>query len=143
MPAERFAADVELNRNSRVDNYYHIRYFYDATMKLTIKELSRPMVEALFATGSMLSTSLSRREFRRGSYVFETGNLGDHKSVGGGVWEGSSYVWSGYRIYFGKPGRSVILLLLGGAKGSQTRDVREARQLWREYLEVTKHGKTQ
>jgi putative addiction module killer protein len=41
----------------------------------------------------------------------------------------------GYRIYFGKEGRSIILLLLGGDKSSQGGDIRKAKQLWKEYLE--------
>ena len=68
---------------------------------------------------------------------FETGNLGDHKSVGGGIWEARLMFGPGYRIYFGKEGRSVILLLLGGDKSSQSRDIRNARRLWNEYLEGT------
>ncbi len=73
---------------------------------------------------------------------FELGNLGDHKSVGGGVWETRLFFGPGYRIYFGKEGASVVLLLLGGDKSSQRRDIAKARQLWREYLEATQHGKT-
>ena len=72
---------------------------------------------------------------------FEMGNLGDHKSVGKGVWEARVMFGPGYRIYFGKEGLSVILLLLGGDKSSQARDIRKARQLWKEYEEVTQHGK--
>jgi putative addiction module killer protein len=41
----------------------------------------------------------------------------------------------GYRIYFGKEGRSIILFLLGGDKSSQAGDIRKARQLWKEHLE--------
>ena len=66
---------------------------------------------------------------------FETGNLGDHKSVGEGVWEARIMFGPGYRIYFGKEGRSIILLLLGGDKSSQAGDIRRARHLWKEYLE--------
>jgi putative addiction module killer protein len=63
---------------------------------------------------------------------FETGNLGDHKSVGEGVWEARIMFGPGYRIYFGKEGRSIILLLLGGDKSSQTADIRRAQRLWKE-----------
>ena len=67
---------------------------------------------------------------------FEIGNLGDHKSVGEGVWEARvMFGPPGYRIYCGKEGRSIILLLFGGDKSSQAGDIRKAQQLWKEYLE--------
>ena len=60
---------------------------------------------------------------------FSTGNLGDHKSVGGGVWEARVMFGPGYRIYFGKDGAHLVLLLLGGDKSTQTADgsVRRSR----------------
>lgn len=73
---------------------------------------------------------------------FELGNLGDHKSVGAGVWEARLAFGPGYRIYFGKDGDSIIVLLLGGAKASQGRDIRRAHGFWRDYLEAKGHGKT-
>jgi putative addiction module killer protein len=74
---------------------------------------------------------------------FEMGNLGDHKSVGGGVWEARITFGPGYRIYFGKEAAAVILLLLGGDKSSQASDIRDARKLWKDYLETKHHGKAQ
>jgi putative addiction module killer protein len=74
---------------------------------------------------------------------FEIGNLGDHKSVGSGVWEARLAFGPGYRIYFGQVGQQLVLLLLGGDKGSQAKDIRTARQYWAEFLEATKHGKAQ
>ena len=56
------------------------------------------------------------------------GNLGDHKLVGGGVWEARLAFGPGYRICFGKHGRSVILLLVVGAKPSQAKDIRLAQR---------------
>ena len=70
------------------------------------------------------------------------GNLGDHKSVGAGVWEARLTFGPGYRIYFGKDGDSVIVLLAGGAKASQAQDIRRAQGSWRDYLEARRHGKT-
>lgn|SRR5262249_44214667 len=70
---------------------------------------------------------------------FELGNLGDHKNVGEGVWEGRVMFGPGYRIYFGKDGDTIIVLLTGGDKGSQAKDIARAHAFWRDYLE--KHGK--
>jgi putative addiction module killer protein len=67
---------------------------------------------------------------------FELGNLGDHRAVGAGVWEARLFFGPGYRLYFGKANRSTIVLLFGGSKSSQRTDVRRARRLWRDYLEV-------
>ena len=48
----------------------------------------------------------------------------------------------GYRIYFGKDDDSIIVLLVGGDKGSQAKDIARARGFWRDYLEAKTHGKT-
>ncbi len=68
---------------------------------------------------------------------FETGNLGDHKGVGGGVWEARLAFGAGYRIYFGKSGSELVVLLVGGAKGTQSRDIKRAKAYWAKYLEET------
>ncbi len=67
---------------------------------------------------------------------FELGNLGDHKGVGAGVQEARVMFGPGYRIYFGRDGESLVLLLGGGTKASQTQDVRRARAHWQDYLEA-------
>ena len=72
---------------------------------------------------------------------FENGNFGDHKHVGGGVHEARVHLGPGYRVYFGRSGRALVLLLLGGDKGSQRKDINRAQELWREYLEELKLGK--
>ena len=71
---------------------------------------------------------------------FESGNLGDHKDVGG-IWEARFPFGPGYRVYFGKSGREIILLLLGGDKGTQAKDIKRAKDLWARYLEELRHGK--
>ena len=64
------------------------------------------------------------------------GNLGDTKSVGGGVHEMRVHVGAGYRIYFARTGKIVLLLLCGGDKSSQVRDIARAKrllsELWKE-----------
>ena len=47
----------------------------------------------------------------------------------------------GYRIYFGRDGESIIVLLTGGGKASQARDIRRAQGFWRDYVEAQRHGK--
>ena len=63
------------------------------------------------------------------------GNFGDTKSVGGGVFELRLDFRSGYRVYFGQVGNTVVLLLCGGDKSSQTRDIERSKTYWLEYTE--------
>jgi putative addiction module killer protein len=63
------------------------------------------------------------------------GHVGDAKSVGDGVNELRIHYGPGYRVYFARRGSAVLLLLSGGDKGSQTRDIRMAKQLLAEWSE--------
>lgn len=62
-----------------------------------------------------------------------TGNLGDHKPVGDGVCEFRIDYGPGYRPYFAWRGREIVLLLIGGDKPSQQRDIRKAQELNEQY----------
>ncbi|NHT78168.1 type II toxin-antitoxin system RelE/ParE family toxin [Rhizobiaceae bacterium CRRU44] len=62
----------------------------------------------------------------------ETGNFGDVKPVGEGISELRIPYGPGYRVYFVQQGRQVVILLCGGNKSSQARDVVEARRLAKE-----------
>ena len=63
------------------------------------------------------------------------GNLGDHRFVGDSVWELKIDVGKGYRIYYSQVDRTVVLLLCGGDKSSQNRDIELAIEYWTEYKE--------
>jgi putative addiction module killer protein len=63
----------------------------------------------------------------------ERGLLGDWKSVGDGVFELRIDHGPGHRIYFGRDGQTVIVLLCGGDKGAQGREIRAAKTYWRDY----------
>lgn len=69
---------------------------------------------------------------------FESGNLGDAKPLVDGVWEARLMFGAGYRVYFALDGRTVLLLLLGGDKRTQAKDIRQAQQYWDDYC---KRGK--
>ena len=57
------------------------------------------------------------------------------KSLGGGLSEFKFDFGPGYRVYFAVDGQVIVLLLLGGDKGSQRRDIVRARKLLAEYDE--------
>lgn len=63
------------------------------------------------------------------------GNAGDAKPIGEGVSELRIDYGPGYRIYFQKRGSSIVILLCGGDKSTQSKDIRTAKRLakqWRE-----------
>jgi len=63
----------------------------------------------------------------------QRGNLGDCKRVGAGIWELRVHFGGGYRIYFGQDGVALVVLLCGGSKSSQKRDINRARVYWNDY----------
>lgn len=60
---------------------------------------------------------------------FELGLMGDVKSVGDGVSEARIDFGPGYRLYFTRRGTQLILLLIGGDKSSQQRDIAKAKEM--------------
>lgn len=62
-----------------------------------------------------------------------TGNLGDTKPVGDGVYELRIDYGPGYRVYYSRRGREILLLLIGGDKSSQQKDIEKAKKINAEY----------
>ena len=62
---------------------------------------------------------------------------GDWKSVGEGVFELRVFEGKGYRVYFAREGKSIVILLCGGDKSAQDRDIALAKSYWRAYRRKT------
>jgi putative addiction module killer protein len=76
------------------------------------------------AAGAKVSVALVR---------LEQGNLSNVKAVGEGVLEYRTDWGPGYRVYFGRDGAVLVILLTGGTKKRQQRDIEAAKALWAEY----------
>jgi putative addiction module killer protein len=70
-----------------------------------------------------------RQQIRR----LELGNLSNVKGVGAGVFEYRIDFGPGYRVYFGKDGDTVVILLAGGTKKRQDKDIADAHERWADY----------
>ena len=63
----------------------------------------------------------------------EQGNAGEFGPVGSGVYELKVRFGPGYRVYFGEDGKTLIILLLGGDKSTQDKDIKRAIEYWEDY----------
>ena len=80
---------------------------------------------ALDATAAAKITTAVRR--------LELGNFSNVKGVGAGVFEYRIDFGPGYRVYFGKDGDALVILLGGGTKKRQDRDIATAHMRWKDY----------
>lgn len=92
------------------------------------QEGREPFVEWL----ESLSVPFQDRVFRRLQRV-QLGNFGDHKNVGEGIRELRLHFGKGYRVYYAEDGEEIVLLLCGGDKSRQHKDIRQAKSYWLEY----------
>lgn len=76
------------------------------------------------AAGAKVAVALAR---------LEQGNLSNVKTVGGGVLEYRLDWGPGYRVYFGRDGSALVILLTGGTKQRQQQDIAMAKALWADY----------
>lgn len=74
-------------------------------------------------------------------YRLEQGNFSNVKTIGKGVSEYKIAFGPGYRIYFGQEGNEIVILLGGGSKKTQVKDISAAQKLWAEYKAKKAEGK--
>ena len=60
----------------------------------------------------------------------EAGLFGDCEPVGDGVLELREHLGAGYRVYLGRQGQTIVILLCGGTKNTQAADIKTAREYW-------------
>ncbi len=69
----------------------------------------------------------------------ELGLFGDVESIGEGLSELRLHYGPGYRVYYGKEGQQVFLLLCGGDKSTQSKDIKKAKECWKNYKRRNKN----
>ena len=103
-------------------------------MKLTVQHYRTATGKIPYqAWLAKLKNKTAKAAVVRRSIRIELGDLGDHKHVGDGVSELRIDVGPGYRVYYGMVGGTVVLLLTGGDKGSQERDIAQAKGYWKDH----------
>ena len=95
---------------------------------LTILE-TRPFTDWLNGQKELKTRLRIAERLRR---IAQSGSLGDHKDSGDGVGELRFHFGPFYRVYFCRRGAEIVILLGGGDKGSQSRDIRAAKALAKE-----------
>ncbi len=100
----------------------------------SIEEYLTPSGKSPFASWlENLGDREARATIRKRLNRIRLGNLGDSKALGGGLHELRIDFGPGYRVYYGLDGETVVVLLCGGDKRSQTRDITTAKQYWKDY----------
>jgi len=84
--------------------------------------------------------STARAKVTRAIVRLEQANFSNVKSVGEGVFEYRIDFGPGYRVYFGQDGPSLVILLTGGTKQRQQRDIDAAHAYWQDYKQ-SKRGR--
>ena len=86
-----------------------------------------------FATWFADLEAVARAKVTRAIVRLEQGNFSNVKTVGEGVFEYRIDFGPGYRVYFGQDGPALVILLTGGTKQRQQRDIAQAKELWADY----------
>jgi putative addiction module killer protein len=88
-----------------------------------------PFEEWLLGLRDVAARAIIRKRLNR----VRLGNLGNTRGLGSGVSELKIDFGPGYRVYYGEDGPKIVVLLVGGDKGSQDRDIEKAKAFWEDY----------
>ncbi|MGA3345543.1 MAG: type II toxin-antitoxin system RelE/ParE family toxin [Terracidiphilus sp.] len=88
-----------------------------------------PFIEWITALRDKMAKSRIATRLRQ----IESGNFGDAKPVGEGVTELRIHVGAGYRVYCGRHDQHWVVLLCGGDKHTQSKDIARAKTIWAEW----------
>lgn len=97
----------------------------------TTRNGKQPFIEWLEDLRDMTAAAQINTRVRR----LTLGQMGVVELVGKGVFEMKINHGPGYRVYFSELGKEVLVLLLGGDKSSQKRDIEKAKVYWADHLE--------
>jgi putative addiction module killer protein len=98
-----------------------LRYYVDVNSQSPFEDW---LVNLNFQAAAKVTTALIR---------LEEGHLSNVKSIGSGLSEIKIDWGPGYRIYFGRDGAALVILLIGGTKKRQDNDIKTAKLFWQDY----------
>lgn len=110
-----------------IDCHWELVYYVARNGKIPYREWFESLSD--FKAQAVIDSRLAR---------IRLGNFGTSKPIGAGIFELKIYYGPGYRIYFTKTAGRIVLLLLGGDKSTQRKDIQTAIQYWQEYKERIK-----
>jgi len=116
---------TDLAATGALDTVYLIAYSSGEAYRVHATDAFLAWIRAL--DDSRVRTAIFARINR-----LSRGNLGDSVSVGGGVFELRIHAGPGYRVYFARLEKRLMVLLAGGHKRTQAADIRRAQELLRE-----------
>lgn len=110
-----------------------VTYMLLLTMEIKINEYLDENGKSPFGKWFDKLDNLAAAKITTAIYRMRAGNLSNVKRIGT-IFEYKMMFGPGYRIYFGKDGDEIIILLGGGTKKSQSSDIAKAKECWKNYL---------
>jgi putative addiction module killer protein len=102
-------------------------------MKFEITEYTTDTDKSPFRNWFLSLNAIAAAKITTAIVRLENGNTSNIKSVGGGVYEYKINFGPGYRVYFAYDGKNIIILLAGGTKKRQSKDIETAKARWADH----------